>query len=116
MNSFLKLTTSTLSIAFCIGLSSCEKDALLTPTAPDTKSAGIAHETALQTITPTIPKKYTLVKQGEYVLTYQADGRIARVQKGVKKAVFNYEVNLKIVQLTVWALKKPWLNDLTTSA
>ncbi|WP_420148935.1 hypothetical protein [Spirosoma sp.] len=93
MNSFLKITTSALSFAFCIGLSSCEKDALLTPPAPTPKSADIAPETAPQTITPTIPKKYTLVKQGEYMLTYKPDGRLASVRKGAKRTTFEYKVN-----------------------
>ena len=102
MNSFLKSTTTALSFAFCIGLSSCEKDALLTPTAPDPKSADIAPENALQTINPTALKNYTLVKLGQYVLTYQADGRLIKVQKGAKYTTIEYLVNpARIVAYTL---------------
>ncbi|GAB3945100.1 hypothetical protein GCM10028805_13640 [Spirosoma harenae] len=78
-------------------MASCEKDALLTPTAPNPKSADIVPETALQTINPTIPKKYTLVKQGEYVLTYHADGRLKKVLKGNVTTGFNYDNPSQIV-------------------
>ncbi|MBD2702202.1 hypothetical protein IC229_16235 [Spirosoma sp. BT702] len=102
MNSFLKITTSALSIAFCISLTSCEKDSLLSPMASDARSSDNFREAVTPVINPTIPKKYTLIKMGGYELTYQADGKLAGVKKGNKFTTYEYLPNLYKIIAHSW--------------
>ena len=90
MNSLLKITTTALSFAFCIGLSSCEKDALLTPTAPNPKSADIASVNALQTITRTQNAPYQVLFNYKYKYALNADGYVTERER------WNQTTNQKI--------------------
>ena len=78
MNTVCKKAVSGLSLVLSLSLVACNEDKLVTPDQP---VAG-ASQAVNDVISPNLPKKYTLIKNGEANLTYDSEGRIKRVMYG----------------------------------
>jgi hypothetical protein len=79
-NSFQKIAL-VIGLAVSSSLVSCQKDSSITPVQPATTSSQKALD---DVIVGTLPKKYSLTKQGKAVLTYYPDGRLQKVTQGAE--------------------------------
>ncbi len=78
----MKLSTQTIAAGVCLlmplSLASCEKDSLLSP-----NQAGSTRSTALnESVQASLPRVYTLTREGNANLTYDDMGRLKRVVYG----------------------------------
>lgn len=79
MNTTFQKTVLAIGLAVSSGLISCQKDSAVTPVQPHSSAKVAATD---DVIVVNMPKKYTLTKQGNAVLTYNADGRLQKVTQG----------------------------------
>ncbi|GAB3904880.1 hypothetical protein GCM10028803_34940 [Larkinella knui] len=95
------------ALALCsilISLSSCENQQLA-PSAPLQSNTGQAAESsrlAVDDIIVSVPKKHTLVKQGNATLAYDANGKLIKVTEGNRTTTYTYSAG-KIAVLTLVA-------------
>ncbi len=78
MITFIKKITTVVALCASLGAISCQENSVVNPDKP----MAVASETTNDVISPTLPKKHTLIKHGQANLTYFADGRLKRVMYG----------------------------------
>ncbi|GAB3903381.1 hypothetical protein GCM10028803_31730 [Larkinella knui] len=70
-----------IGLTLSVGLVSCQKDSAITPDQPQLDNSS-SKKAADDIIVVNMAKKYTLIKQGNAVLTYYPDGRLQKVTQG----------------------------------
>lgn len=78
MNSVCQKAVSGFGLVLSLSLTSCQEDKLVTPDLPVAGTSQVVNDL----ISPTLPKKYTLIKNGEANLTYDSEGRIKQIMYG----------------------------------
>jgi len=79
MNTLFQKIAAGIGFSLTVGLISCQEDKLVIPTQPLAETSQAVNDI----ISPTIPKKYTLIKHGQNTLSYYSDGRLRKVSYGL---------------------------------
>ncbi|WP_461087826.1 hypothetical protein [Spirosoma gilvum] len=103
MNSPFKITLFAVSFVLGTGLVSCQKDVLPTPVSPEVTNTNAGSDVAVQSDILVATKKYTLVKEGPYELSYNADGKLIKVKRGNLYTEYEYGVSPSYVKATSYS-------------
>ncbi|MBN8822612.1 MULTISPECIES: hypothetical protein [unclassified Spirosoma] len=103
MNSAFKITLCAVSFAVSTSLVSCQKDALPTPVGPEVTNTHAGSDVAVQSNLLAATKKYTLVKEGPYELSYNADGKIVKVKRSNFYTDYEHSVSPAYVKATSYS-------------